>query len=245
MTMKISVISSSGEADTELIEEQLQGLDYELDKFECASDGEAIEAMAGADIVINAGVELSREVIEETEGVQAILVGSHGFNHIDHEAATDQGIMLVNSAGFCTEEVSNHAIMLLLACAKKLTQMNDHVKSGQWGGQTRAAIMPMVPIYDQTLGLVAFGNIARAAARKGQAFGMEVIAYDPYCPPWIARGVSGQAGRQPGGAGAGVGLHLRPHTTQQPDERAAWRELLQGDETDRLLREHLPRPGGR
>ncbi len=187
MTLKISVISGSGEADTELIEEQIQGLDYELEKFECASDGETIEAMAGADIVINAGVPISREVIEETEGVQAIMVGSHGFNHIDHEAATEQGIMVVNSAGFCTEEVSNHAILLLLACAKKLAQLNDLVKAGRWGAETRAAIMPMVPIYDQTLGLVAFGNIARATARKAQAFGMEVIAYDPYCPPWIAR----------------------------------------------------------
>ena len=166
MTLKISVISGSGEADTELIEEQIQGLDYELEKFECASDGETIEAMAGADIVINAGVPISREVIEETEGVQAIMVGSHGFNHIDHEAATEQGIMVVNSAGFCTEEVSNHAILLLLACAKKLAQLNDLVKAGKWGAETRAAIMPMVPIYDQTLGLVAFGNIARATARK-------------------------------------------------------------------------------
>ena len=187
MTLKISVISGRGEANTELIEEQLQGLDYELEKFECRSDGEAIEAMAGADIVINAGVELSREVIEETEGVQAILVGSHGFNHIDHEAATDQGIMVVNSAGFCTEEVSNHAITLLLACAKKITQLNDLVKAGKWGAETRAAVMPMAQIYDQTIGLVAFGNIARATARKAQAFGMDVIAYDPYCPPWIAR----------------------------------------------------------
>ncbi len=187
LTLKISVISGSGEADTELIEEQIQGLDYELEKFECASDGETIEAMAGADIVINAGVPIPREVIEETEGVQAIVVGSHGFNHIDHNAATDQGIMVVNSAGFCTEEVSNHAILLLLACAKKLTQLNDLVKAGKWGAETRAAIMPMVPIYDQTLGLVAFGNIARATARKAQAFGMDVIAYDPYCPPWIAR----------------------------------------------------------
>ena len=126
-------------------------------------------------------------MIEETEGVQAILVGSHGFNHIDHEAATDEGIMVVNSAGFCTEEVSNHAILLLLACAKKLAQLNELVKAGKWGAETRAAIMPMVPIYDQTLGLVAFGNIARATARKAQAFGMDVIAYDPYCPPWIAR----------------------------------------------------------
>ncbi len=185
MTLKISVISRSGESNTELIEEQIQGLDYELEKFACASAGETIEAMAGADIVIDAGVPLPREVIEETEGVQAILVGSHGFNHIDHEAATDQGIMLVNSAGFCTEEVSNHAIMFVLACAKKLTHLDGLVKAGKWE-ESRSVVLPMVPIYEQTLGLVAFGNIARATARKAQAFGIDVIAYDPYCPPWIA-----------------------------------------------------------
>ena len=187
MTQRISVISGRGEADTSLIEEQLQGLDYEIEKYECTSDGETIEAMSGADIVINAGVELSREVIEETEDVQAILVGSHGFNHIDHEAATDMGIMVVNAAGFCTEEVSNHAMVMLLACAKKITQLNELTKAGKWGAETRDLIMPMVPIYEQTLGLVAFGNIARAVARKAQAFGMEVIAYDPYVAPWIAR----------------------------------------------------------
>ena len=146
MTQRISVISGRGEADTTLIEEQLQGLDYELDKYECSSDGEIIEAMTGADIVINAGgVPISREVIEETEGVQAIMVGSHGFNHIDHEAATDQSIMVVNAAGFCTEEVSNHAVVMILACAKKLTQLNELTKAGKWGAATRDAIMPMVP----------------------------------------------------------------------------------------------------
>ena len=185
MTLKIAVISRSGASDNELVEEQIQGMDYELENFACASDGETIEAMTGADIVIDAGVPLPREVIEETEGVQAILVGSHGFNHIDHEAATDQGIMLVNAAGFCTEEVSNHAIMFVLACAKKLAHLNDLVKSGKWE-ESRSVVLPMVPIYEQTLGLVAFGNIARATARKAQAFGINVVAYDPYCPPWIA-----------------------------------------------------------
>ena len=95
--------------------------------------------------------------------------------------------MVVNSAGFCTEEVSNHAITMLLACAKKLTILNDLVKAGKWGAETRDAIVPMVPIDGNVLGLVAFGNIARAAARKAKAFGIEVIAYDPYVAPWIAK----------------------------------------------------------
>ena len=95
--------------------------------------------------------------------------------------------MLVNTAGFCNEEVSNHVILMLLACAKKLTLLNNMVKAGRWGAETRGAMSPMVSIDGQTLGLVALGNIARATARKARVFGLDVIAYDPYVEPWIAK----------------------------------------------------------
>ena len=175
------------EPDTTLIENGLEGLDYEIDISIVETQGEIIEACKGADVILNGGVEMPREVIEEIDTAQAIIVGSHGFNHIDHNAATDQGVMIINSAGFCTEEVSNHAILMLMACAKKLTILHNLVREGRWGADTRNAIMPMAPIDGQTLGLVAFGNIARAAARKAQALGMDVITYDPYCPPWITK----------------------------------------------------------
>jgi D-3-phosphoglycerate dehydrogenase len=95
--------------------------------------------------------------------------------------------MVVNTAGFCTEEVSNHAIMLLLACGKKLTVLNDVVKTGRWSRDTRAEIGSMGAIDGQTLGLIGLGNIARATARKAKVFGLEVIAYDPFIEPWIAK----------------------------------------------------------
>lgn len=183
---RISMISRSA-PDTDIIEQQLEGLEYQLDAQECRSPGQVIEAIKGADIIINQGVPLPREIIERIDQAQAIVSFGHGFNHIDHHAATEQGVMVVNCAAFCTEEVSNHAIMMLLACAKKLTMLNNLVKAGQWGAQTRQAMMPMVPIDGQTLGLVAFGNIARATARKAQVFGLEVIAYDPYVKPWLAK----------------------------------------------------------
>ena len=173
--------------DTTLIENGLEGLDYEIEVSIVETQGEIIEACKGADVILNGGVEMPREVIEEIDTAQAIIVGSHGFNHIDHNAATDQGVMIINSAGFCTEEVSNHAILMLMACAKKLTILHNLVREGRWGADTRNAIMPMAPIDGQTLGLVAFGNIARAVARKAQALGMDVITYDPYCPPWITK----------------------------------------------------------
>ena len=183
---KVSFITRS-EPELTLIEAQLEGLDYDLEVHVCDSDGEAIEAVKGADVVVNQGVPLPRQVIEEMDRARAIVSAGHGFNHIDHDAATDQGVMLVNSAGFCSEEVSNHTIMLLLACAKKLAWLNGHVKAGRWGPDTRASLLPMGPIDGQVLGLVGLGNIARATARKAQVFGLELLAYDPYVQPWIAR----------------------------------------------------------
>jgi D-3-phosphoglycerate dehydrogenase / 2-oxoglutarate reductase len=183
---RISMIAR-GTPNPDIIEQQLTGLEYELDTYECRSPDEAIAAIKGADIIINQGVAMPREVIREIDQAQAIVSFGHGFNHIDHEAATEQGVMVVNCAGFCTEEVSNHAIMLLLACAKKLAILNDLMKAGKWDAQLRQAMLPMVPIDGQTLGLIGFGNIGRATSRKAKAFGLEVIAYDPYLPPWIAK----------------------------------------------------------
>ena len=183
---KIAYISGT-EPDTRLVEEQLAGLDYEMDVHVCASEGEAIEAIKGVDVIINQGVPLPRPVIQEIDQAKAIVSFGHGFNHIDHNAATDQSVMVVNTAGFCSEEVSNHTIMLLLACAKNLTLLNNLVKDGKWGPDTRAHTLQLDPIDGQTLGLVGLGNIARATARKARAFGLEIIAYDPYVQPWIAK----------------------------------------------------------
>jgi D-3-phosphoglycerate dehydrogenase len=183
---KVAYIARS-ETDTALIEHGLEGLDYELEIHVVHTPGEVIEAIKGADVILNGGIEMTKEIIDEIDTAQAIIVGSHGFNHIDHEAATEKGVMIINCAGFCTEEVSNHAIVMVLACAKKLTILHNLMQQGKWGPETRAAIMPMAPIDGQTLGLVGFGNIARAVARKAHAFGMKVLAYDPYVGPWIAR----------------------------------------------------------
>ena len=183
---KIAFVTS-GQANTDLVEQGLSGLDYELDVHVCKSDGETIEAIKGADVIVNQGVPMPREVIQEIQGAQAIVSFGHGFDRIDHSTATERNVMVVNTAGFCTEEVSNHAIMLLLSCAKKVTILNDMVKKGQWGPETRARMSPMPNIDGQTLGLVGFGNIARATGRKAKVFGLEVIAYDPYVQPWISK----------------------------------------------------------
>ena len=83
-------------------------------------------------MIINMSVAMPREVIEEIDTAKAIVNIGHGFDNVDDEAATDNGVMVVNTAGWVTEEVANHTILMLLACAKKLTILNDSVKTGDW-----------------------------------------------------------------------------------------------------------------
>jgi D-3-phosphoglycerate dehydrogenase len=180
---KISVVATS-EPDLTLVEAGLEGLDYEFDVSICRSDGETIEAIKGSDVIVSILVPMPREVVEEIDTARAIICGSHGFDRIDHEAATEKDVMVVNSAGFCTEEVSNHTMMFVLACAKSLVLLDKKVRAGGW----RTDQMPVLPPIDgQTMGIVGLGNIGRATARKAQAFGLDIISYDPYIAPWTAK----------------------------------------------------------
>ena len=183
---KIAYITGS-EPDTSIIKSRLAGQDYQLDVHICDSQGEIIEAIKGADIIINGSLEMPREVIEEIDTAKAIVSMGHGFNQIDHNAATEKGVMVVNTAGFVTEQVANHTIMMLLACAKQLTRMHDVVRSGGWDKGTLANLGHMPTIDGQTLGIVGLGNISRATARRAAVFGLDVISYDPYAIPWIAK----------------------------------------------------------
>ena len=187
MGYRVAYVTARAPRDTSLIEQGLAGIDCELDVQPCSNEGEVIEAVKGAEVVLNAGMPMPRSVIETMEGTQAIVSGGHGFNQVDHDAATDHKIMVVNSAGFCAEEVSNHNIMMVLALAKRLVILDKLVRNGGWVPDIQAQLLPMPAIDGQTIGIIGFGNIGRPTARKAMAFGLEVISYDPYCPEWIAK----------------------------------------------------------
>ena len=187
MTKHTVAYICKSEPNTDIIEQQLRGIDYELNVHLCESGGEAIEAVKGVDVIIDAGVPMPREVVQEIDTAKAIVSFGHGFDHIDHNAAAEHGVMVVNTAGFVTEQVANHTIMMLLACAKKLTLLHDHVRAGRWGAEPLPDPDTYPTIDGQVFGIVGLGNIARATARRAAAFNMDVISYDPFVEPWHAR----------------------------------------------------------
>ena len=168
--------------------EELSGLDVELVGADCTTEDEIIGAATDADVVLMAGAQITRRVMEALPKCQAIIFGSVGFDGVDVDAATDNSIIVVNSPAreWCVEEVSNHAVTLLLACAKKLMLFNNWTKQGRWGDCKRVQA-PMGSIHGQTLGLIACGDIGQMTARKAQCFGLKTLGYDPYMDESIAK----------------------------------------------------------
>jgi D-3-phosphoglycerate dehydrogenase len=160
--------------------EQFGEVDAELVEVAATNKKKLIEAAKDTDIILLANAPITRWMLEASPKCLAIVGQYVGFDYVDVTAATENNIIVVNnpSSEWCLEEVSNHAITLLLACAKKLVLLNKLVKDGRWDDAKKAQ-KPMGSIYGQTLGIIGCGAIARMVARKAQCFGLKVIGYDP------------------------------------------------------------------
>jgi len=166
--------------------EELAKVDAELVGVDCATEDEIVEGATAADVIITQGAQITRRVMEKLPKCKAIVRYGIGYDTVDVDAATDNGILVVNVPDFCFEEVANHAIALLLVCAKKLIFLNNLVKQGHWI-EAKQAQVPMGSIYGETLGLIGCGNIGRTMAKKAQCFGLRILGYDPYVDISVAQ----------------------------------------------------------
>ena len=152
-----------------------------ITRVEVAADTpeEFAEGAADADAIITSwGVRIDAEVISKLKRCVVIGVGSIGVDMVDVEAATAAGIVVTNVPDVFIEEVADHAMMLLLSAGRRTKAMNRLASDDWYAGRPVLSSVPR--LLGQTLGLFAFGNVARCTARRAQAFGMRVIAHDPY-----------------------------------------------------------------
>ncbi|MFC1954656.1 C-terminal binding protein [Chloroflexota bacterium] len=163
-------------------EKELGSLDTEIILApKCTTEDELIAATKDADAILGGSPFFTQRVMEALPKCIVIATYSVGYNTIDIAAATENNILVVNNPAYCwcVEEVSNHALTLLLASAKKLTIQNDLTKQGRWA-DAKQTLPPMAPIHGQTLGIVGCGDIGRMTARKAHCFGLRLLGYDPY-----------------------------------------------------------------
>ena len=150
-----------------------------VERVDAATEGEVVAAAKDTDIILTRYAQMSRSVVEKLPKLQAIIRYGIGYDTIDVDAATDNKVIVVNVPDFCYEEVSNHALGMLLMLTRKLMLQSNTLKKDGWK-PAYSLITPMGSVTGQTLGIIGCGHIGRIVARKAQCFGMNVIGYDPH-----------------------------------------------------------------
>ena len=155
----------------------LKRVDPELRMAKSASAQDILAVAHDADAVLVTYAKLPGELLKEFTRCKVIGRFGLGVDNIDIPAAARLGITVTYVPDYCLHEVSDHAMALVLALARKVPFSNRLVQSGRW---EVPPIVPLRRLEGQVLGLIGFGNIPRAIAPKAKAFGLRVIAHDPY-----------------------------------------------------------------
>jgi D-3-phosphoglycerate dehydrogenase / 2-oxoglutarate reductase len=158
----------------------LEPLGVELRPQQCRSEEEIIALAQDADAVLNCYAKMTGRVIEELKRCRIIARYGIGVDNVDLAAATKAKILVTNVPDYCIDEVSDHALALLLALARRLTVADGAVKAGTWDVVAHAGIRRL---RGQTLGLLGFGKIAKTVASKVEPLGMKLLVHDPYLEP--------------------------------------------------------------
>jgi D-3-phosphoglycerate dehydrogenase / 2-oxoglutarate reductase len=160
----------------------LKHLDPELRMARTASVEDILAVAADADAILVTYAKLPAELLRQLTRCKVIGRFGLGVDNIDIKAAAALGITVTYVPDYCMHEVSDHAMALILALARKIPFSNNLVQAGRW---EISAIAPIHRLSGRVLGLIGFGNIPRALAPKASAFGLRVVAHDPFVAPEI------------------------------------------------------------
>ena len=179
---KVVLVGVPGMNDEEIekikkyIKEEVPNVYYEFLGKEVLSREELIEKAHDADVLVTWNQQMDLELYKSLN-LKAFCAASTGFNSADINSATKCGVMVTNAKDYCVDEVSAHAVMLILTFARKLYIVEENVKNLKWDLRGVGSIKRFE---QSTVGIFAFGSIARGVAKKLRGFGVRLISYDPY-----------------------------------------------------------------
>lgn len=155
----------------------LSQIDTEIFDYQCKTEDELITVASDCDALIVQFAPVTRRVIENLKNCKVIVRYAIGMDIIDIKAATEHGIYVANVPDYGIDEVSNHAICLLLALIRKLPQAMQTIKEHKWDC---SLIKPLHRTLGKRLGLIGLGRIPSDVAKKLSGFGFEIVSFDPY-----------------------------------------------------------------
>ena len=149
-------------------------------KLAADSSPESVMKLArDADAVLVTYAKINGDMIREMKKVRIISRFGIGVDNVDLDAATQAGIVVTKVPDYCIDEVSDHAMALLLSAVRKIPMATDQVHAGTW---KMPNFVPIHRLRGSVLGLVGFGRIPQLVAPKAKSFGLRVVAYDPFIP---------------------------------------------------------------
>ena len=157
------------------------GPDFEVRNCDGANRAELLAALGkGVDaVLIRSATKMDAEAIAAAKGLKVIARAGVGLDNVDIPAATTAGVMVVNAPTSNIVSAAELAISLLLASARFISPAHAALRNGKWARSKYTG----AELFEKTLGIVGFGRIGQLVAHRMQAFGMSVIAYDPYLQP--------------------------------------------------------------
>ena len=218
----------------------LARLDPEYRMANSAAAADILAVAHDADAILVTYAKLPGDLLRQLKNCKAIGRFGLGVDNIDLPAAKELGIAVNYVPDYCLREVSDHAMALLLALARKVPFANKLVQAGRW---EVPPIVPLRRLEGQVLGLIGFGNIPRALAPKAKAFGLQVADLRSLRQPGRARRNRRRKRKLRRSAGA-LGFYLRACPAAAGDPRPDERQGLRQDEEGRLPRQHRARPPG-
>ena len=150
---------------------------FEFISAQCSSEDEVIAAAQDALGIINIYAEITEKVAKEIKKCKIIARAGVGYDMINVKACRENGIEVCNLPDYCTEEVADHTVALLMAVQRRLLQHHGNIMAGKWV-DTLAG--PMRRLNTLTLGIIGFGLIGRRFAAKMKEITPQILAYDPF-----------------------------------------------------------------
>jgi len=155
----------------------LAEIGVELEEIKSLDPQEIGELSRDAEVLFVQYAKITKDTIVQLEKCKVIIRYGIGVDNVDLEAAAAKGIYVCNVPHYCGDEVADHTFCLMLAAARKLVSVSRQVQDGNWDFINQ---LPIYSLAGHVLGLIGCGYIAQKVAVRAQAFGMQVVAYDPW-----------------------------------------------------------------
>jgi D-3-phosphoglycerate dehydrogenase len=166
--------------------------DFELRRGSPLTTDEMIALARDADaLLVSSREPVTRPIIERFDRLKVIARYAVGLDNIDLDAAAERGIVVTHYPMYCTNEVADHALALLLALNRRIVQFDRDLREGAWARHEhhmdRILRGPIPPLREMTIGIIGVGRIGTAVAARLAPFGVKLIAFDPYLDADVIR----------------------------------------------------------